>query len=189
MVYLPWINPLPNETLPAYALRMAEPIDSSQPFALVGLSLGGMIAIEIAKQYRPEKIILISSIPVARSMPVSYKLAGWLGLHRFVPISIIKHASRIKRLFTTETTEDKNMLRSMIRDCDPAFIRWAFGAALGWKNKWIPENLFHIHGSADAILPVRYTKPGHIIPRAGHLMILNRAGQINQILEKLEQEN
>ncbi|RYD69520.1 MAG: hypothetical protein EOP53_27030, partial [Sphingobacteriales bacterium] len=38
-VYLDWIPPLPNESLQSYAMRMAESIDTNEPFALVGLSM------------------------------------------------------------------------------------------------------------------------------------------------------
>jgi pimeloyl-ACP methyl ester carboxylesterase len=185
VVHLPWIPPSGNESLRDYALRLAESIDTSQSFALVGLSLGGMVATEIAKSYPSHTTVIISSIPVSRSMPLLYKLAGILQLHRFIPIKMIKNLARIKRLFTTETVEDKKMLHTMIKDADPAFIRWAFHAALGWKNDEIPENFVHIHGSSDHILPLRYSKPAHIIRGAGHMMILNRSKQINALLNQI----
>jgi hypothetical protein len=45
----------------------------------------------------------------------------------------------------------------------------------------VPEKLVHIHGTRDGILPVRFTKPTHTIA-GGHLMVLNRAHEINKIL-------
>lgn len=184
-VHLPWIEPLDDESLRDYSIRLAKGINRDESFGLIGLSLGGMVATEIAKEYNPAGTVLISSIPLSSCMPPHYKLAGILRLHKIVPISFIKSVSRIKRLFTTETSEDKKMLFTMIRESNPRFIRWAFAAALGWKNEELPHPLHHIHGSADAILPMRYTKPGHVLPRAGHMMILNRAKQINEILEKI----
>lgn len=185
VVHLNWIQPNKNEALKDYALRLAEKIDRSEKFGLVGLSLGGMVATEIAKEYHPEKIVLISSIPLSHHLPVYFRWAGTLQLHRIVPIWFIKKMARAKRLFTTEKSEDKKMLRAMIDNCDPGFIRWALHAALAWKNEELPDNFAHIHGTADEVLPLRFTKPGYVIEKAGHLMIMTKAKRINTLLNDI----
>ena len=48
-VFLEWIDPVKNETLKNYALRLAEGINTNEPFAIIGLSMGGMITSEIAR--------------------------------------------------------------------------------------------------------------------------------------------
>jgi pimeloyl-ACP methyl ester carboxylesterase len=47
-IYLKWFQPLQNDTMETYAKRMSELITTKDPI-IVGLSLGGMIAVEIAK--------------------------------------------------------------------------------------------------------------------------------------------
>jgi pimeloyl-ACP methyl ester carboxylesterase len=182
-IYIDWIPLLRNETLASYALRLSETIDTTQPFSLVGLSFGGMIAVEIAKQKTPVHTILISSIPSVRHLPYYFRIAGRLRLHRIVPVSLIRQAAVIKRFFTTETADDKRMLRTMIRKSDAQFIKWAMHAVLAWDNNDMPERLIHIHGTHDEILPNRFTKPTHVIERGGHLMVMNHATEINKILE------
>lgn len=181
-VHLEWIQPLPGETLAGYALRLAQRIDPSEPFALVGLSMGGMLAVEIAKKHQPLSTILISSIPCMQHLPGYLRLAGVLRLHRIVPIGLIRHLAVLKRLFTTEAPEDKNILRSMIRRSDARFIRWAMHAILTWENREIPGRLVQIHGSRDEILPRRYTRPTHLVAQGGHLMVMSRPAEINRIL-------
>jgi pimeloyl-ACP methyl ester carboxylesterase len=185
IVHLAWIKPQESESLKSYALRLAEKIDTTEKFSLVGLSLGGMIAIEIANQFHPAHTILISSIPVSANLPGYYQLAGKLGLQKIVPVSLVKRAARFKRLFTAETAEDKLMLKSMIANLDESFVKWALNAILTWDNNVLPENLVHVHGSRDEILPKRFIKPTHTIRGAGHLMVMNRASEINAILEKV----
>jgi pimeloyl-ACP methyl ester carboxylesterase len=182
-VYLDWIPPEKNESLSSYSLRMAEKIDKSEPFSLIGLSFGGMVAIEIAKKLKPVYTILISSIPTSRHLPGYYKIASALRLHKVIPISLLRSAAILKRFLTTETLEEKNMLRSMIKASDPAFIRWALEAILKWNSTDTPENILQLHGDHDPILPKRFTKPTHIIQNAGHLMVLSRAEEINSILQ------
>jgi pimeloyl-ACP methyl ester carboxylesterase len=184
-VFLEWITPLKNESLKNYAARLAESIDTSEPFAIIGLSMGGMIAAEIARQYKPAFIILISSIPSSKQLPFYFKAAGALQLHKLVPVSLVKSAAKFKRAFTTETGEDKAILLTIIRDSDSKFIYWAMDAILKWRSEELPEPYTHIHGTKDEVLPIRFTKPTHIIFKGGHLLVMNRANEINQILKEV----
>jgi hypothetical protein len=77
------------------------------------------------------------------------------------------------------------MLKALIRKSRPQFVRWALHAILTWRNTEIPKSLVHIHGTKDKILPIRFTKPTHIITGGGHLMVLNRANEINKILSEV----
>jgi pimeloyl-ACP methyl ester carboxylesterase len=184
-VYLDWIPPLPDESLEHYALRLAEKIDKSKPFSLVGLSLGGMMAVEIAKRFPPVHLILLSSISCVQHLPVYYRWARALSLHKAIPIPLIQYASLLKRFFTNESPADKKLLRTMIRRSDARFIKWSLHAVLNWQNREVPENLIHIHGTNDEILPVRFTKPTHLVPNGRHLMVLNEAAAINRLLHEL----
>jgi len=182
-VYLDWIQPLKDESLRAYALRLAEKIDRREKFVLIGLSMGGMIAVEIANHIPVELTIIIASIPFSNHLPYYFRVGARLYLHHIIPISLIKNAAIAKRLFTTETKEDKELLKSIIRESDPNFIKWALAAILKWNNGTAPQNFIHIHGSRDEILRIRFTRPTHTIPKAGHLMVMNRSQDINKILE------
>ena len=184
-VYLDWISPEKNETLRNYSLRLAEKIDPSEKFSLMGLSMGGMIAVEIAKKYPPEKLILLSSIPVHLHLPFYFIWAKKINLHKILPVSVLRYGSILKRMFTAESAEDKEILKMIIKESDPKFVKWAMHAILHWDNKDAPAKYFHIHGSRDEMLPMRFTKPTHVINKAGHLMVLNRAEEINRILSEV----
>jgi pimeloyl-ACP methyl ester carboxylesterase len=181
-VYIEWIKALKNESLSDYSKRLAASIDSSKPFGLIGLSMGGMVATEISKQHALAFTILLSSVPSYKNFPVRFKISYWLRLHKILPVQLFKSASIIKRFFTAETKADKLILEQVIKDSDPVFIRWALGAILEWKNETIPGSYFHIHGSKDEILPMKNTTPTHIIPGGTHLMVLSKAGEVNKIL-------
>ncbi|HVM89119.1 MAG TPA: alpha/beta hydrolase [Puia sp.] len=184
-VYLEWIKPLHNESLKSYAMRLAQQIDTSKPFSVIGLSMGGMIASEIAQLVKPSVTILISSVPVSSHLPFYFKVAGKLRLHKFVTARMVKSAAVIKRFFTAETNEDKVMIRQIIKESDAGFIHWAINAILKWRNDQFPASYIHIHGTRDEVLPIRCTKPTHIIFGAGHLMIMTHAGQLNKILSEV----
>lgn len=181
-VFLEWIPPQKNESLPDYAFRMASAIDTSESFGLIGLSMGGMIASEIASRFKPAVLILISSINSSAQLPFYFKAAGKLRLHRAVPVELVKKAALIKRRITKETPEEKDILRQIIRDSDASFIHWAMDAILKWKGTGLPVPDVHIHGNRDEVLPIRFTRPTHIIKKAGHLMVMTRAREISNIL-------
>lgn len=182
IVHLDWLTPLAGETVGAYAMRMAERIDTREPFALLGLSFGGMLATEIALKYPPAKTILLCSVPHYRHLPAYYRLAGITHLHKLLPVALLKKAAIMKRLFTTETPEDKEMLKQLIKDSDDHFIRWAVDAIVKWRGGDASFAHIHIHGTRDEVLPVRFTNPTHKIPGAGHLLVMNRAEEVNRII-------
>ncbi|MGK6351614.1 hypothetical protein [Parapedobacter sp. DT-150] len=45
-----------------------------------------------------------------------------------------------------------------------------------------PSNTVHIHGTADRILPFRFVKADYVIPGGSHLMVVNRAKEISDII-------
>ena len=182
IVYLTWITPQKQESLAGYAIRLAERIDTNEPFVLIGLSFGGMLVTEIAKRFPPVKTILISSIPLSTQLPGYFRVAASLRLHKFVPIGLVKNAARLKRYIANEKSEDKKLIWEIIRSSDPAFIRWSMEAILTWKNEEMPQQILHIHGKSDEVLPARYTKPTHIIPKARHLMVMSNPDDVNRIL-------
>src|ERR1700709_273529 len=87
-VYLNWIKPLHDESLKNYSVRLAEKINVDEPFVLVGTSLGGIIATEIALKYKPLAVIIIGSVPVASQLPGYYRMAEKLKLYKIIPGSL-----------------------------------------------------------------------------------------------------
>lgn len=181
LVYLDWIAPQANESLEDYAGRLALKIDTSTPFYLVGLSFGGMLATEIAKKLHPIHTFLISSSPVFKGLPWYYRMAGSLRLQKLLPVGLLKKGNGIGLKFLGATTEKERMLlKQLIVDSDPAFMKWALTCILTWRNKERPGNLTHIHGSADHILPIRYYKPDIVIKNGGHFMVYANAKEISE---------
>jgi pimeloyl-ACP methyl ester carboxylesterase len=181
-VYLEWLRPEKGESLAAYAARMSGQVDTTETFFILGLSLGGMIAAEIVRLYPQGRLILVASIPHAGHLPAYYRWMQRIRLQKIVPVGVIKTGVYLRRYFTTESKEDKEMLRQMIRDADPYFIRWSLSAVLEWQTRELPSDIIHIHGTNDIVLPLRYTRPTHVIPGGSHLMIFDRAHDINGIL-------
>lgn len=46
------------------------------------------------------------------------------------------------------------------------------------------KNIFHIHGTNDRILPLKFSNCNAKIQNGGHLMVLNKADELNEILQQ-----
>jgi pimeloyl-ACP methyl ester carboxylesterase len=184
-VYLDWIPFKEGEDLAEYAVRLSSKIDPAEPFILIGLSLGGMIAVEIARRLSPACTIIMGSVPVSAQLPSYFKAVRKLRVLDILPPAFFKFAAIVKRRLTRESREDKMLIRQMIRDADPRFIDWAMRAVLKWNNDILPAPLLHLHGSRDEVFPIWLTRPTHRIPGGGHLLVMTHARQVNEFLEQI----
>ena len=178
--FIKWIEPRQNETIQEYALRLSEQIVTKKPIIL-GVSFGGMIAIEIAKQIDYQQVILISSAKTKTEIPLIYRILGRLKLHKLIPIRLFKQANILTYwFFGMNSKSEKKMLKGILNDTDSTFLKWAMDAIITWKNEVIIDKLVHFHGDNDRILPIKnIVKVDLIIPNGGHLMVFNRADVIN----------
>ena len=62
VAFIEWLIPTLNEDFHHYVERMAEKVDDSEPFALLGYSFGGLVVQEIDK-IKPAEIITIGKKP------------------------------------------------------------------------------------------------------------------------------
>ena len=177
--YIEWVEPIRNEPIEAYAKRLLPQITKANPIIL-GVSFGGMMAIEIGKLIPTEKIILISSAKAQTEIPFYYQLIGRTGIHKLVPPQLLKHMPFANWFFGTQNEDERKLLKSFIHDTDKKFLAWAIDKIVRWRNKTILSNIIHIHGTNDRLLPSK--KADHLIKGAGHFMIVNRAPEISKII-------
>lgn len=184
--YLPWFQPLPEEPISQYAARMAQSIPADGPCVILGVSFGGIMSLEIARHRPVEKIVLLSSIKNSKEKPFYYNLIRKLKIHRLPDQLIYRHRSGIvKKFLNTETPYEKQLVKEYLQKQDLTFTKWAVNAILQWEYHTAPTELVHIHGAKDWPFPIRFLQPTHLIPNAGHFMVLNRAAIINQILTEV----
>jgi len=183
--YIPWIRPHKKESLEGYAKRMCEYIKEDDA-VLLGVSFGGMMGIEIAKQKPLRKLIIVSSIKSTGELPRWMKTAGKLRLDKIVPVSLHKYTEKIGNArLGVSTKEEKEMVRAYRKNADLVFVEWAITQILNWKNDWQPDDLIHIHGERDKIFPVKKVNPTYMLKEGTHMMIYNRAWEISEYIQKV----
>jgi pimeloyl-ACP methyl ester carboxylesterase len=183
--HIDWLQPLRGEPFRNYCQRMADVIDKGEPYILVGLSFGGIVAVEISRFLDPEKVIVISSIATRSQLPRRYRIMGAARLQKVIPPAWFRRPNYfLYKVFGAETDEEKNLLREYVSNINPYYLKWSLNVILQWDNETPPAKLFHIHGTKDIIFPVSNVKADAVVKDGKHFMILSKEAEINQIIQK-----
>jgi len=183
--YIEWISPLENESLAHYTQRLATQIDTTEPFHIVGLSFGGIIASELSKIIHPQRVIIISS--TSTGIPISSFYQKLLRIVLRLPFAatFFKSANHFTyKYFGADTPELQALLRSILHDTDSKLLTWALLQMSNWKREIRVKNLYHIHGTADQLIPVKLVKPDFLVENGGHLMVFKQHEVISSLLNK-----
>lgn len=183
--FVQWVTPASDDTITSYAEKLFEAIDDENA-TIVGVSFGGMLATEIAKNHPGTKVIIISSSKTHLEIP------RYLRFWRYFPIYKL-HSDKTKNsagqlvlsILGTKGVEQRKLQQEIMKDSKPLFVRWAIHAVVNWNNTVIPKNVIHIHGTADKLLPYRYVKADYIIDKGEHVMIMDNAAELSELLKKL----
>lgn len=185
VVHLKWVKHKPEETLPSYVKRLLPQIKKDTTPILIGMSFGGIVAVELSKLVRTEKTIIISSIKHWGERPLKFGLLNTLRLHKFIPGALVARLDFWKQWALGKLTrQDKKMIEEMVEGIDIKFNEWAVDRVIRWKNKDVPENIVHIHGTKDTLFPHYYVDDAHIIEGGTHFMVVNRADEISDIIKR-----
>jgi pimeloyl-ACP methyl ester carboxylesterase len=186
--HIEWLPVSKKETLEHYCRRLSEQIDTDQPFTLVGLSFGGVIATEMSKFLKPVQTVLISSFCLKKEVSRFYVFLSDTGLYKLLPTRIfLKPNHFVYRIFGAYNPAAKKLLQNILEDTDPVFFHWALNQLFSWNNNWIPPNLVRIHGTADKVLPYKTNMEAIPVKGGEHLMVYSKWEIVSEILtEKLQ---
>ena len=182
MVHIDWISPQANEPLDQYAKRLYDDVRPEDNYNLVGVSFGGMIAAEFAKIKKKKNLLLISTIYNKSELPNLYKFGAAIRLHRLLPTGLMRRSNFLTySLFGVKRKDDKKLLKQILLDTNPVFLRWAINAMTKWTNNAVRSGI-KIHGNKDKILPLK-SKADFIIEGGGHFMIVTKGAEISKIID------
>lgn len=181
--YLDWLVPASQtESMSDYAKRMCERIKHENP-VLIGVSFGGVMVQEMSKIIPVKKTIIISSVKSKYELPNRLKLAKATKAYKLFPTKAILNLENFaKYAFGVTAKKRVELYRKYLSMRDETYLPWAVYNVLHWQQSEPLENVFHIHGSADAVFPIRHIKNCTIIDGGTHVMVLNKAKQISKLL-------
>jgi pimeloyl-ACP methyl ester carboxylesterase len=183
VIHLDWVEPEKGESIYQYSQRISANIDHSEDFAIVGLSFGGMIATELSQIVKPKRVIILSSAGSRTEIPWYFRLAGTLRLDALLHPSFLKSSGPFSHwMLGANSREERLLLRQILKDTSPTFLKWAIRAILTWNRTRKPSEIIHIHGSKDRLLPARFVKADLIVPDGQHIMVYTLAATISKLI-------
>ena len=173
-----------GETMAAYAARVArEQIDTTRPFALVGVSLGGMVATELAEQLSPEQVLIIASAKTRDELPAGYRLARYVPVYRVVGGRTMRFFTKlVQPVYEPMAAAQRALFVDMIYGKAPRFLQRAVGLMVNWERTEAPPGIVHLHGERDRTLPLKAVSPTLAVRGEGHMLTYSRPEVVEWVL-------
>ncbi len=176
---LEWVLPHPHQGFPEYARRLAQQIDPEDHPIFLGISLGGMISLELQALFPESKVVLVSSVKGYHELPQLGRRLRAAGALPLFPVGALKRFLESRPPQSVQDSPEKQeKYRQMIRSRPDGFIKWAVDAGTRWERIAPAGEVFHLHGTADRLFPVKNIRNYLPINGGGHFMMADRAEEI-----------
>lgn len=190
---VPWLDVERGETLGTYGGRVAALLRKrygEEPVVIAGVSMGGMIALEVAKHggFNLQKVLLICSCTSPAAIDVGQRWFARLTSH--LPESwIASMRSKLPRSFYDKlgdlSQEHQDMTRAMFLETPTSRLRWGCGAMATWQGvdpAALSVPVRAVHGDHDLLIRSKKVTPDVWIEGAGHAANLTHPDQINAFI-------
>lgn len=182
-----WIPHVPRESLASYAKRLADSLNIREPIVIGGVSMGGMMSLEIARIAPVKRVVLIGSSRTPRAVNPLLRISERAS--RIAPEFLLDHGRALAPMFLGRgghiPAPDRSLLVRMVRELPVSFIRWAAQAVLEWpgcEDPGVPVH--HIHGDHDWVFAIRKVLPDVTIRRGSHVLNLSHPQEVNDFIAK-----
>ncbi len=185
VVFIDWLIPEPKETFAHYIERMAEKIDDSEPFSLLGYSFGGIIVQEIHKIKPSRKVVILGSIKSDKEKSRFIKAGELTKIPHLIPERIFNEKSAIAYSFLRKLFDAENpKILEYFTVRNPYYLKWSIEKISSWKFEENPE-VIQILGEKDIVFPIKYSKPDYVIKNGTHLFPLMKSREVSEILAQI----
>lgn len=188
ITWLDWPEMPMGSTLADYARVLAPIVDGSREHVLIGTSMGGMVAQELAVLTQPRLTVIISSWKGPEERPWLLALLGRLRAERLVNRFFMRHFVPTVRLMRwklgMESEAAQRHVQLMMDRWSPAQLRVMIHACLTWKGV-NARNVSHVHGDRDALMPVKLIHDARSIAGGTHLMVYTKAQEVSAAVRSI----
>jgi len=184
-----WLPVETGESLESYAKRLAEGVAvEKRPCFVAGLSFGGMLAPYVAEAVGAAGCLLVATIRCGNELPWYYRMLR--PLRSILPSAVweipktaarMHHAVRGHRFSENRLSIYKQLFR-----CPSVRLHEFSRMCVNWRGpaRDFDFPIFHIHGTNDRVLPLRFTEADELLLGAGHCLTLTRPDDINAFLRR-----
>jgi len=183
--YVEWPDYKRGCTLADVALQLRDQVDAERPHILAGVSMGGMVAQELAALTKPERVVLISSWTGPHEWPWSTRLGATLQVQRVITETTMRGTWPLKQFLVGKGDKEIDRLLFEMACAEGAHkVRYGLNAIFRWKGSPWTGPVTRIHGEADRVTPLRFPVD-HRIPGGNHSMVVHKADQVGQAFREV----
>lgn len=176
-------TPSKEATMSSFARQIAAYIDTTKPFILIGTSLGGMLAVEIAHLLSPIQTIIISSAKESKELPLRYKFQSVIPIYSMLPSKVLKKGAFVLQpIVEPDRKKFKSTFVSMLSAKPDIYFKRSIGLIINWNRDTCQRDIIHLHGDKDHTIPVRNVEDVIILRGGSHMMTLTSANKVSEIL-------
>lgn len=156
----------PKQSLPQYAQRMVEKLE--RPDYLIGVSLGGVVAQEMARIWKPRGCVVVAGITGPEQLPPRYRQFGRLpvGMRE----SLLQWGGTLASGVPKWLSSSWILRMRRLSGVEGEWYRWAISALVGWQPEVSRVPTLQIHGDRDSTFPMGYLNADVIIPGGKHAL-------------------
>ncbi len=184
--HIKYSTPSKNSSMKEFAHQLSAQIDTTYPFILIGVSLGGMLSTEMADFMNPEKVIIISSAKKYTELPRRYTFQQKIPIYKALPSRSIKAGAKIMQpLVEPDRNQQKATFKNMLDRKDPKFLKRTIHMIINWERTAHRSDIIHIHGNNDKTIPIKNIDYDYLVEGGSHMMALTRSQEVSQIINKI----
>jgi len=184
LVFIEYGTPEKWMDMKDFACSLLSEIDTLNRYVLLGVSLGGMLCVELNESLNPWKTILISSAKNKNELPARYRFQKTIPLYKLFPKGCLLAGAKIMQpLVEPDRKKNKETFKDMLNNKNADYMKQTINLIIKWERESYTKKIYHIHGNNDHTLPLRKIKnPDFIVENGSHLMTLTRGTEITRIL-------
>jgi pimeloyl-ACP methyl ester carboxylesterase len=176
-----------GESFREYALRFAREIGLAPGDVIGGVSLGGMLALEMAKAVDVLGVVIIASATHPRYIRKRFKM--WAPLAPWVPERIISMIftliPRILAMQNMLSKEGQALLAEIMGKFPPTLLKTFPGMIMRWPGCEPPARFVHIHSDGDWLIrPNGNTATLTLLPGKNHLITVSHPQAVRDLVMK-----
>lgn len=183
VVFIDWLIPEQNEEFQHYVQRMAEKIDDSEPFYLLGYSFGGILVQEINKLKPAKKVVILGSIKSDKEKSRLIKAGQITKIPKVLPVTFFNERTTNMYSVVRKFFDPRNpKVLQYFRVRDPYYLKWSIEKISDWKFEENPD-VVQILADRDIVFPIKNSKPDYVIKGGSHLFPITKFKEVAYILK------
>lgn len=181
---LEWPDYKQGCTLVDIARMLQEQVPPDRPHILAGVSMGGMVAQELALLTKPQHVLLISSWTGPHEWTWTTRLGATIRVQRVITDAGMRGIWPLKQWFVGQgDAEVDELLFDMACAEGASKIRNGLDAIFRWEGSRWKGPVTRIHGDADRVTPLRFPAE-YTIAGGSHSMVIYKADEVGQALRQ-----